>query len=248
MEKTTLQQGLNEVARKRVHRMIDNNQPLFRQTMQRLMQEAGTANDYLASIGAANRTQAAPDVIFLEDGNKLIMNMAGRKYGLHRNAVGQLAEKVAVPAKYLRELSEGAAWQRRLAAEILNQHSSWTERSRLLVRTVDDQVRGVLSDSYRRLNSVELVTAFLSAATAQGGVPCDALMTDTKIYVETIMPEPICIPIHGRTLLDVRLRGRCRGDANVPPERRVSERYGARERDETDSSGSTPLGESDAFR
>lgn len=138
MEKTTLQQGLNEVARKRVHRMIDNNQPLFRQTMQRLMQEAGTANDYLASIGAANRTQAAPDVIFLEDGNKLIMNMAGRKYGLHRNAVGQLAEKVAVPAKYLRELSEGAAWQRRLAAEILNQHSSWTERSRLLVRTVDD--------------------------------------------------------------------------------------------------------------
>ena len=75
MEKTTLQQGLNEVARKRVHRMIDNNQPLFRQTMQRLMQEAGTANDYLASIGAANRTQAAPDVIFLEDGNKLIMNM-----------------------------------------------------------------------------------------------------------------------------------------------------------------------------
>lgn len=27
-----------------------------------------------------------------------------------------------------------------------------------------------------------------------GGVPCDALMTDTKIYVETIMPEPICIP------------------------------------------------------
>ena len=194
MGKTTLQQGLNEVARKRVHRMIDNNQPLFRQTMQRLMQEAGTANDYLASIGAANRTQAAPDVIFLEDGNKLIMNMAGRKYGLHRNAVGQLAEKVAVPAKYLRELSEGAAWQRRLAAEILNQHSSWTERSRLLVRTVDDQVRGVLSDSYRRLNSVELVTAFLSAATAQGGVPCDALMTDTKIYVETIMPEPICIP------------------------------------------------------
>ncbi len=194
MEKTTLQQGLNEVARKRVHRMIDNNQPLFRQTMQRLMQEAGTANDYLASIGAANRTQAAPEVIFLEDGNKLIMNMAGRKYGLHRNAVGQLAEKVAVPAKYLRELSEGAAWQRKLAAEILNQHSSWTKRSRLLVRTVDDQVRGVLSDSYRRLNSVELVTAFLSAATAQGGVPCDALMTDTKIYVETIMPEPICIP------------------------------------------------------
>lgn len=54
--------------------------------------------------------------------------------------------------------------------------------------------------------------------------------------------------IYGRTLLDVRLRRRCRGDANVPPERRVPERYGARERDETDSSGSTSLGESDAFR
>ena len=78
-----------------------------------------------------------------------------------------MAEKVAVPAKYLRELSEGAAWQRRLAAEILNQHSSWTERSRLLVRTVDDQVRGVLSDSYRRLNSVELGDAAHNAAAAE---------------------------------------------------------------------------------
>ena len=258
MEKTTLQQGLNEVARKRVHRMIDNNQPLFRQTMQRLMQEAGTANDYLASIGAANRTQAAPDVIFLEDGNKvLIMNMAGRKYGLHRNAVGQLAEKVAVPAKYLRELSEGAAWQRRLAAEILNQHSSWTERSRLLVRTVDDQVRGVLSDSYRRLNSVEPGHGFPLGGNGSGRRAVrrtDDRHQDirgnhhagTDLY--PYAAERNSSHIHGRTLLDVRLRGRCRGDANVPPERRVSERYGARERDETDSSGSTPLGESDAFR
>lgn len=52
-----------------------------------------------------------------------------------------------------------------LVAEILNQHSDWTQRSRVLVKTIGNQVMGILSDSYRRLNSVEILTAFVQEAT-----------------------------------------------------------------------------------
>lgn len=56
------------------------------------------------------------------------------------------------------------------------------------------QVRGILSDSYRRLDSEKILTTFFSEVIGQGAVACDALMTDTKVFVETILPEPICIP------------------------------------------------------
>ena len=62
------------------------------------------------------------------------------------------------------------------------------------VRAVGDEVRGILSDSYRRLDSQRILSAFLGKALEQGAVAYDALWTDTKIYVETILPQPICIP------------------------------------------------------
>ena len=75
-------------------------------------------------------------------------------------------------------------WQRQLAATVLNEHSGWTQRTRVLIRTVGQQVRGVLSDSYRRLNSVEILTAFVQEASQQGAVIADAYMSDTKVWAE----------------------------------------------------------------
>ena len=130
----------------------------------------------------------------LDDGNRLTMQMPEGRFRLHDNAVGQAAEKMNVPSRYLRELAGGTSWKRALAARILNEHTLWSDRSRVLVRAVGDEVRGILSDSYRRLDSQRILSAFLGKALEQGAVAYDALWTDTKIYVETILPQPICIP------------------------------------------------------
>ena len=53
---------------------------------------------------------------------------------------------------------------------------------------------GVLSDSYRRLNSVEILTAFVQEAAGQGAVISDAYMNDTKVWAETILSQPIVVP------------------------------------------------------
>lgn len=194
MDKIELQQGLNDVVTAKVQRMIENKRPVVEQAIARLIQERGDAQDYIAPIGIERRRTGAAPVITFAAGEALTMNMPQGQFSLHGHAVGQLAEKMGVPARYLRELSEGASWQRALAANILNEHSAWCGRTRVLVRSVGSQVRGILSDSYRRLDSEKILTAFLSEAMGQGAVACDALMTDTRVFVETILPEPICIP------------------------------------------------------
>ena len=190
----TLQQGLNEVVINKVQNMIDGKAAGVAETMERLVNEGKIAQDYIAPLGVNLKHAGERPVITFAGEDGLMMNMPDGTFSLHSNAVGQLADRMGIPSRYLKTLAGGAEWQMMLAAEILNQHSDWTQRSRVLVRTVGRQVRGVLSDSYRRLNSVEILTAFVEEAAGQGAVISDAYMTDTKVWAETILPTPISIP------------------------------------------------------
>ena len=191
-----MQQGLNEVVMNKVQRMIEGKAVGVQATMERLVNEGKIAKDYIAPIGVNLKHKGErPVITFNGDTGKAVeMMMPEGSFSLHSNAVGQLADRMGIPTRYLKTLADGEAWQVNLAAEILNQHSDWTQRSRVLVRTVGTQVRGVLSDSYRRLNSVEILTAFVQEAAGQGAVISDAYMNDTKVWAETILPTPISIP------------------------------------------------------
>ena len=191
----TVQQGLNEVVMNKVQKMIDGKAVGVQATMERLINEGKIAQDFIAPIGVNLKVNDhAPVITFDGQGSKLAMNMPTGQFSLHDNAIAQLADRMGVPQRYLRTLASGEAWSRQLAAHLLNEHSGWTQRTRVLVRTVGQQVRGVLSDSYRRLNSVEILTAFVQEAAGQGAVISDAYMNDTKVWAETILPLPFVIP------------------------------------------------------
>ena len=191
---TELQQGLNEVVMNKVQRMIDGKAVGVRATMERLVNEGKIAQDYIAPIGVNLKINDHSPVITFSANGSLRMDMPDGQFTLHDNAIGQLADRMGIPQRYLRGLASGEPWAKQLAATLLNEHSGWTQRSRVLVRTVGTQVRGVLSDSYRRLNSVEILTAFVQEAADQGAVISDAYMNDTKIWAETILPTPLTVP------------------------------------------------------
>jgi hypothetical protein len=191
---TELQQGLNEVVMNKVQRMIDGKAVGVRETMDRLISEGKIAQDYIAPIGVNLKINDHSPVITFSANGSLRMDMPDGQFTLHDNAIGQLADRMGIPQRYLRGLASGEPWAKQLAATLLNEHSGWTQRSRVLVRTVGKQVRGVLSDSYRRLNSVEILTAFVQEAADQGAVISDAYMNDTKIWAETILPTPLTVP------------------------------------------------------
>lgn len=165
-----VQQGLNEVVMNKVQRMVENKAVGVQATMERLIEEGKIAQDYIAPLGVNLRKQEHDPVITFKAENGLFLNMPDGQFSVHSNAVRQLADRMGVPQRYLLNLAGGDEWAQQLAAHLLNEHSSWTQRSRVLIRTVGEQVRGVLSDSYRRLNSVEILTAFVQEAAGQGAV------------------------------------------------------------------------------
>ena len=143
------QQGLNQVVINKVRRMIEDRQGDVMDTINRLLSEGRIAQDFIAPIGVSQRSKERPVISFKAEG-RVQMAMPEGNFNLHGNAISQISEKMGIPAKYLRELSAGDVWQKQLCATILNEHSGWTERTRVLIRAVGMEVRGVLSDSYRR--------------------------------------------------------------------------------------------------
>ncbi len=178
----------------KVQRMIEGKAVGVQETMERLVSEGRMAQDFIAPLGVNLRAKQHDPVITFTANGHINMAMPDGEFSLHDNAVGQLADRLGVPSRYLRTLAAGEQWQRDLATNILNEHSGWTQRSRVLVRAVGTQVRAVLSDSYRRLDSVQILTAFVEEASRQGAVISDAYMNDTKVWAETILPQPISVP------------------------------------------------------
>lgn len=137
-------------------------------------------------------------------------------FGLHDHAQGQIADKLGVPPAYLKSLIGGKEWQKDLAITIMKDHSANTTRERVLVRTVENEVRGFLSDKYRRLNSMDIFVAFLMGAQQIGSVLVDAHSGETKGFLEVINPKIVEFdtPLNGRNYacIGARIRNSDFGD------------------------------------
>jgi hypothetical protein len=124
---------------------------------------------------------------------------AGRiRQNLHRHSVQQMAQTTDLPLKFIDGLQRVAApWGRELVAH--NLKTVFTHRfakSRYLLRALSGEVRGFLSDRYRRLDSRPIIEAFATAVRQKGALPYDGYVTDTKIALQAIMPE-VYEPIPG---------------------------------------------------
>ena len=190
----TNQQGLNNVVENKVRAMLTRKADAVAATVNDMINEGNALQDYIAPLGVVLQSKTEKPVVTFAANGTVKMLMPEGEFGLHDNAVSQLSEKMGVPSKYLRALASGTDWEKQLASTILNEHSNWTKRSRVLVRTVGGEVRGVLSDSYRRLNSLDIASAFLAEVQEQGAQIADAYKSDTKVWFETILPTPIHVP------------------------------------------------------
>lgn len=127
----------------------------------------------------------------------------------HPHAVRQMAERLGIPGAFARSQMDGEKWQRAgIADTISNFLSHVTNRDRFLVRSVGSEVRGVLSDSYRRLSSPQIAAGFSEAIEAAGVVPFDARIDDLKWTVRAILPVPMEFRTsqHGTEYVGVGLR------------------------------------------
>lgn len=122
--------------------------------------------------------------------NGLMLNVRdAQDFDVHRFALGQASERIGAPTGYIRTLAEAEeTWRHELAEHVLNEHLKHAKKERFLLRSVDGEVRGFLSDKYRRLDVFPIMETFLGGVVRHGAVPHDALVSDTKIRARVVLP------------------------------------------------------------
>lgn len=141
-------------------------------------------------------------------------------YDVHPHALDQLLGRgaVTIPAKYGRDLVAGPGWQRELLAHNLREAYSRAE-GKVLVRAVDEQARGVLSDRYAIMDTRPLLQAFAEETAKLGAVPVLTHRLEVKNAVKVVLPkvyaplefERICVGLqfsnsdYGAGALDIRM-------------------------------------------
>lgn len=113
---------------------------------------------------------------------------------MHRNALQQAASRVDMPLAYINSLVEHGEWGRELAVNNLRQLFGHLNGDKFLLRSVNGQVRGFLSDAYRRMDARPIMDAFIGAVQKYGAVPVDGTVTDTKVDLKVVLPyvfEPV---------------------------------------------------------
>ncbi len=110
---------------------------------------------------------------------------------VHKNALGQLAERADIPMAYVNHLRE-SDWGRKVLAHNLRE-AMLHDQHRYLLRTVGGEVRGWLSDRFRRIDSRPIVQAMVEEVQASSGkmVVADGLHTDVRCALRLIRPEVI---------------------------------------------------------
>lgn len=178
----------------------------------RLLEHVNTAvpTDYVAKGHALNFLPSETGV------DVELKTVNGAPFGLHRHAIAQIAARAKIPGAYLNDLiGAPEPWKKQLASDILNQHygnplrdkGSDVSNARHLIRVVgsvngvprigapaDPQVRGFLSDRYRRLDSRPLLDAFAQSCSELGAIPVEGTVTDTRLALKAYLPmvfEPV---------------------------------------------------------
>lgn len=111
---------------------------------------------------------------------------------IHPHALGQMCQKSGVPKKYADTLIKDD--QTDLLALNLNRRFGNLQPTRsgvpnFLLRSVRGEVRGFLSDRYRRWGSGEIVEAFATVAQQCKALPITAIATDTRMYIKVVLDK-----------------------------------------------------------
>lgn len=105
---------------------------------------------------------------------------------IHPNALNQMSAKFDIPSKYINDLATGDLWKNNLAAHTLTKYFANTDRQKVLLRSINGELRGFLSDRYKRLNSYEIMSNFLSGVRNNGLNVFDMHVSDTRNWIEVL--------------------------------------------------------------
>jgi hypothetical protein len=140
----------------------------------------------------------------------LVIDVEGDEFTVHQHALGHMGYRSGIKslAPVLRDLldsrtEEGlvVGWKAELAARALNDaYKHQGEKVKYLSRSIKKDIRGFLSDRYRRYDVRPILGSFIEGIQPFGCVPLDGFSTDTKVSVRVVLPY-ILEPVDGEVML-----------------------------------------------
>ena len=183
-------------ARQRLESQIDAGTKRALAVIDKVIDE--TPRDKIVRVGALEfDVKSDGGMGAREEANpRLMVNAADNGWEtLHRNALGQMAERANIPMAYINHLEAQGKWGKKLLADNLRElFGHKDDKERYLLRSVHNEVRGFLSNKYRRLNTQELIETATKVFQEMGMVPIDGVGTDTRVRIRALLPvvfEPV---------------------------------------------------------
>lgn len=122
---------------------------------------------------------------------RIVLRAAGRdgfEMPLHRHALAQVADVAGVPDLFVSRMLEkdyGPALLAETLTTIFNREPS----RRRLVRAIDGQVRGFLSDSFRRIDDRPVINSFASACAKIALEPLEGVGGELRFCLRAVLPR-----------------------------------------------------------
>jgi hypothetical protein len=166
------------------------------ETIHKSQKSALTVMEKVQNETPSDRVAHTTSIEFAVDGDDpkvLLMGLRNRKAKgyfqepLHKNALDQVAERAGIPGTYVNRLLE-KDYGRQLLVENFSTIFQKEEDKKYLVRSVNGQIRGVLSNSFRRMNSGPIIEAFAQACEGVGAVPVEGVGGDLRWAIKAILP------------------------------------------------------------
>lgn len=144
-----------------------------------LERQTTTRKDYIAPQGAVKAEVTEAKGIVLAGFN-------GAEYALRDHAHRQLGDVLGIPGKYYDRMRSE---EPELLARNINTWLASEKDERRMIRTLDGEVRAVLSPKYRPLDNFELATAILPKLIAMKTQIVSCALTETRMYIKVVLPE-----------------------------------------------------------
>lgn len=179
------------------------NQPLIEKALRyqenahfvidEMMQDSMNLNDYLIHpskiLYQPNNSNNGVQAVFSPIDDEY------HTFDMSRNALSQFSTKHLIPGAYLSDLAwdKESPWKKNLAAIIMNKHSSNQEKKKILLRSVGNEIRGYLSNTYERYSSIEVFKDFIHIAQEHNAIISNAYYNGINSYVEALVIDPVVI-------------------------------------------------------
>lgn len=134
--------------------------------------------------------------------NRIALAVGDWTEALHPNGLQQTASRLGIPFSWAEDMMGKGEWGTAMIAENLTTlaRQNVEPNRRFLLRSVHDEVRGVLSDRFRRIDSRPIVDFLLRSTSERGMIPTDGVGSDTRVSLRFIRPD-VLEPVPGEYMV-----------------------------------------------